>query len=776
VSEPAHDVRPAEDGPHDESVSGDDELDLDALEDELDTTFGVDPAPPALPPSVAASVAAAGPAERAAARSGSLDALTPGPGPELGASARLRLNGSFSTLSRLSSSGFDAESTAMITRALVAPEEAELRAQIERTWALLDHLEREEGMYTDPLENRLAAAESLLRQGQLGPAEFLVEEIGVLAAAMAKAGALRPGKDPLEGKIAGIVTATFQQLIEGDLFGAAVNDKAGRVVAQVLEDTVSGPTFKAAVSRLMEKRLEAQLEEAAFQQAVRAQLDLRLAAHLSSEGFREAASAAVVTRPRPLLDRPEVTARIDAIARGLDRDLLDSSALRERLDAAVRARTEGLADELAARVAQDLTAATATRVLAELPLDDLVRAKVDDALPRAFDGPAASAAIDARAKAWAASLVSSQPFQEGLDSRVRRLIDEMLHGDLFLTELDMRTRELMKTPEFRLRLETWLRGSSVVTEVLEERLDRSDALGRKLEAGIEAALAGKAGVARGALHDVLDDGEFLAKVDEVARKRTETLVEAAGFRAAVDARVRALTAELSEKLAREVDQRMSAAAGDLAQAAADKALEAPALRARAEAAAARALEPLARDLTAKVHALDDGQAALERRVEVLVKTALAEGSPAEARLRHMAEEAAKNAVDEGWLRRVIQREITNREALSAAKLSGGDGIEDPTTALLRSDTVKKIVAEHIAALRKERKDRQASGEAPRPDAAVRSKRTTERVNRSELDTSVEPPPPRRAPPPTPQKRPPPSGAGPTGFPPGDPRRPAPPPR
>src|SRR5690606_32685329 len=188
----------------------------------------------------------------------------------------------------------------------VAPEEAELREQVARTWALLDRLERAEGMYTDPLENRLAAAESLLEQGQVGAAEVLVEEIGVIARAMDEAGGITPGPDPLEGKVAAIVAGAFQELIEGDLFAAKVNDKAARVVAQVLEDTISGPLFQAAVTRLMEKRLAAHLEEAAFERAVKALLERRLDALLGEDAFRAAALDAVVSRPRPLLDRPEV--------------------------------------------------------------------------------------------------------------------------------------------------------------------------------------------------------------------------------------------------------------------------------------------------------------------------------------------------------------------------------------------------------------------------------------------------------------------------------------
>ncbi len=685
---------------------------------------------------------------------------------------RSRLSGQvdLSRLFEATTGRFDAESTTVITKALVVPEEDELREQIARTWALLDRLERAEGMYTDPLENRLAAAESLLAQGQAGAAEVLVEEIGVLARAMDEAGAMTPGPDPLEGKVARIVAGAFQELIEGDLFAAKVNDKAARVVAQVLEDTISGPLFQTAVGRLMDKRLAAHLEEAAFERSVKALLERGLAAHLEGQPFRDAALDAVVRRPRPLLDRPEVLARIEAVARQLDRDLIESSALREKIDAAVRARVADLARDALPRAKQGGDPARAAeQVLADPRLAALVLARVDEALPRAFETPAAQAALDARSQAWAAGLVGSPQFQEGLDARVRRVVDELVHGELFLTELDMRTREVLKTAEFRLRLETLLRGSSALVEVLEERLDRSEPLQRRLDARTDARLeevlprllAERAHADRALVHELLDDGEFLAKVDEVARKRTEALVEAAGFRGAVDARVRALTGELADKLAREVDQRVHAASGDLAQAAADKALEAPALRARAEAVAVRTVEPLLRDLAAKLDRVTEAQASLERKVEVLVKAALAEGGAVEARLKGMAEQAAKGAVDEAWLRRVVQREIANREALATAKLSGGDGIEDPMTALLRSDSVRKIVAEHIAQLRRERKERQEGQGQGDPRAA--RKRTSERLDRSELDTQVEPPEPRRPDRPRPPR---PSGGGPI-----DPRRP-----
>lgn len=694
-------------------------------------------------------------------------APTPGVGvapartaPDVGPAAlawakRSRLSGRIdvSRLVEEATDRFDAETTTVIAKALVAPEEAELREQIARTWALLDRLERAEGMYTDPLEHRLAAAEALLDQGQVGAAEVLVEEICVLARAMDEAGKITPGPDPLEGKVAAIVAGAFQELIEGDLFAAKVNEKAARVVAQVLEDTISGPLFQAAVSRLVEKRLAAHLEEVAFERKVGALLERRLQAFLGEDAFRAAALDAVVSRPRPLLDRPEVLARIEAVARQLDRDLVESSALREKVDGAVRARAAALARALAA--GQGGGGPSVEQALEDPRLAALVQARVDDALPRALDAPAARAALEAavesKSQAWAAGLVASPQFQEGLDARVRRVVDEMVHGELFLTEVDMRTREVLKTAEFRLRLETLLRGSSALVEVLEERLDRSESLQRRLDARTDArleevlprVLAERAHADRALVQELLDDGAFLAKIDEVTRKRTEALVEAAGFRAAVDARVRALTGELTDRLSREVDQRVQAASGDLAQAAADKALEAPALRARAEAVAARTVEPLLRDLSAKLDAL-------ERKVEVMVKAALAEGGAVEARLRQMAEQAAKGAVDEGWLRRVVQREIANREALATAKLSGGDGIEDPMTALLRSDAVRKIVAEHIAQLRRERKERQAS----RDDPPARGK---ERLARSELDTQHDPVPPRR-----PDKRGPPrpSGSGP----------------
>lgn len=688
------------------------------------------------------------------------------PAPPPPAARRSRASGRLD-LSRLveeATGRFDPDATITLTRALVAPEVADLQAQIGRLRALLDRLAREEGMDTVPLEGRLAAAVHLLAEGEVGPAELLVEELAVLANVMAEAGELTPGPDPLEGKVAAIVAGAFQQLLQGDLFAAAVNDKAGRVVSQVLEGTISGPQFQEAVARLLERRLAGLPDEADFQgrvasappvvRAMQVVIERRLDALLRDEAFARAAAEAVAGRPRLLLDRPELLARVEAVARRCDRDLVGSSALRERVAEAIRAATAGLAR---ARLDAPPDVVDATPLDAA-PVDAAadqarLRAQVDAALARAFDSPAAAAALEAKAQAWAAGLVQSPQFQEGLDARVRRVVDELVHGELFLTELDLRTREVLKTAEFRLRLETLLRGSPALGEVLEERLDRSEALQRRLDARtderIAAALAREAAAReaaeRGRARELLEDGGFLARVDEVARKRTEALVEAAGFKAAVDARVRALTAELSERLGREVDQRVQAGAGDLAQAAADRALEAPALRARAEAVAARAVEPLLRELQGRVERLTEAQGALSRKVEVLVQAALAEGGAVEARLRQMAEEAARRSVDEAWLRRVVQREIANREALATAKLSGGDGIEDPMTALLRSEAVRKIVGEHISAIRKERQERKGretpgSAEPPR---AVRSKRTTERVARAELDTQLEPSEPRR---------------------------------
>ncbi|MCO5171253.1 MAG: hypothetical protein M9894_33545 [Planctomycetes bacterium] len=703
----------------------------------------------------------------------------PAPGPPTGSwSSRTWGPVDLSRLVTEATGRFDPAATVTLTRALVAPQVADLRAQIVRLRAELQRLDRDEGMDTAPLDGRLIAAEHLLEQGEVGPAELLVEELAVLVNVMAEAGELTPGPDPLEGKVAAIVAGAFQQLLQGDLFAAAVGDKAGRLVSQAVDGAIAGPGLQEAVARLLERRLAGLPDEPAFQErlagspaaerATRALLEPRLEALLRDEAFRRAAAEAVAARPRALLDRPELLARVEAVARRCDRDLVGSSALRERVAEAARAAAARLAPAPAAEapaVEPAPAPAPGPGVTAPDGGDERLRALVRQELARAFETPAAAAALDARAQAWAANLVQSAPFQEGLEARVRRLVDELVHGELFLTELDLRTREVLKTPEFRLRLETLLRGSPALAEVLDERLERSRPLERRLDERLAQALP--AALARAAAERAeaerargpRDEAELMARVDEVARRRTEALVEAAGFKAAVDARVRAASAELSERLGREVDQRVQAGAADLAQAAADRALEAPALRARAEAVAARTVEPLLRELQAKVERLTDAQAALGRKVEALVQSALAEGGAVDARLRQLAEEAARRSVDEAWLRRVVQREIANREALATAKLSGGDGIDDPMTALLRSEAVRKIVGEHISAIRRERQERKAQEAAgPGEPRAVRSKRTTERVNRSELDTQLEPPSPRRPdrqrrpPPPTPDDR------------------------
>ncbi|MBX3269431.1 MAG: hypothetical protein KF729_04180, partial [Sandaracinaceae bacterium] len=287
--------------------------DDDALDEEDDALRPPTPppgAPPASPP----------PAARRSRASGRLD---------------------LSRLVEEATGRFDPDATITLTRALVAPEVADLQAQIGRLRALLDRLAREEGMDTVPLEGRLAAAVHLLAEGEVGPAELLVEELAVLANVMAEAGELTPGPDPLEGKVAAIVAGAFQQLLQGDLFAAAVNDKAGRVVSQVLEGTISGPQFQEAVARLLERRLAGLPDEADFQgrvasappvvRAMQVVIERRLDALLRDEAFARAAAEAVAGRPRLLLDRPELLARVEAVARRCDRDLVGSSALRERV-------------------------------------------------------------------------------------------------------------------------------------------------------------------------------------------------------------------------------------------------------------------------------------------------------------------------------------------------------------------------------------------------------------------------------------------------------------
>lgn len=672
--------------------------------------------------------------------------------------------------------GDDADTIERVTLALSPPTAEDVARTVDRAEKTVRRMERL-GFDTDPLEGRLAAADVLRGRGELQAALHLCQEVLVLARTMIEVGPIAKPKDTLPER----VQALFELHLEGEAFGQAVNARTGRIVAQVLEDTLAGPTFQSAVSRLLERRLDAHLEEEAFARAVRALLERRLESLLPGEPFQRAAAAGAAAFPDALLDRPELAARIDASIDRREKAFLVSGRLADKVRALVLERSRELTAELADAVAKTLPDQLGEQLLSDPRLAALADARVDEKLKTFLEGPAAQAALEARGQAWLQQAATSPLLAEAIEARVRARLDERLDGELFLANLDARTVAVLQSPEARLHLEAFMRGSAALGETIDERLERSEAFQRRFGEQLVGRLSEllprlvqdlvEQGVARHRL-DILDDGAFVSRVDEVARKRAEALVEAAGFKAAIDARIRALAEDVAKRIASDVDQRIAAATGDVAQAAAEKVLDSPALKARIDASAARATEVDHQRMTQKLGRLDEQRDALERKLEslvpVLVRTALAEGGPVEGRLKAIAEEAAKGAIDEAFVVRVIHKELTNREALRAAKLGGDAATNDPVTALLKSDAIRTMIAEEIEASRRKTLERRAARDTSKLRQSDVLPPTSARADRAEMDTqhegrrrrpgeassAQEPPLPRKKPPPPEVPRPP----------------------
>ena len=119
--------------------------------------------------------------------------------------------------------------------------------------------------------------------------------------------------------------------------------------------------------------------------------------------------------------------------------------------------------------------------------------------------------------------------------------------------------------------------------------------------------------------------------------------------------------------------------------------------------------------------------------------------------------------------RVIHKELTNREALRAAKLGGDAATNDPVTALLKSDAIRTMIAEEIEASRRKTLERRAARDTsklrqsdvlpPSPARADRAEMDTQHEGRrrrpdGEHSSAQEPPLPRKKPPPPEVPRPP----------------------
>jgi len=501
--------------------------------------------------------------------------------------------------------------------------------------------------------NRLDAARKLAHKGSIAAALQLVEEAIVLSRTISS----------VEGRHPRATRAGLEPV-------ADIESTAQGVAETTFQTALGGDAFQEAVRSLVEKRLEAHLEGQAFRRSVAALLGRALDAHLRAEPFARAAAEAAAARPAGLLDRPETLARIEAVACERESVMLGSARFVERIADLVRERS--------------------AEIVADAGVDDRVEAAIEERLQGLLDSPRLAELIDGRTETWTEALT------QDVDRRARRLLDE----DAFADRVDERVRGLLRSPTFGARLEAALRSPST-GRTLDEHLQGSDALRELIDARARGVLTGE---------------ELDAKVDAVARQRCESLVTAAGFKRAVDDRIRQALDGAMASLQGDVEERAARRAGE-------RLLESDALKARLKEGAEAAVDGFARK------ALEER---LAERLPALIDDLLQDGQPLQERIAELVDRGFREGVDEEKVIKVVHKELANREALSAAKLTG-DGFVDPATAVARSEALSKVIEEKIQAFKQAElaAQREKKSRKSKKPASRKTKKTTKKKSGGE---------------------------------------------
>lgn len=569
------------------------------------------------------------------------------------------------------------------------------------------------------LEGRLAAAQVLHEQGERRSALLLVEELLVLAKAMHEHGPVQP-EARSEG--AGVGGAALERRLE-ELVAClederALADAAHRrefEAAQILiEEEVEAlreralPALRYEVRRAQERSQEALAED--LTRATEAHLEERLTELLSSERFAAAAAHAIAAKPYELLDRPELLARIDAVASRLDEAVLERGEVREAIDAKVR-------DVL----------------LRFIRGGDLARA-VEPLLREGLAGQSApSEALTAlERRIQQAREESRATASEAATARERA---QALEGELRQVREEVRAARA-QAQSLAQRLEA---AESSQLQGVEERL-------AALEAGAQSAASALPAQLFAELQRAMGDADFRAEVAEVARGAVDTELsnperlsdvvarvagaqelvaallnaEAFGERLAQERRAGLEEEEFAKRVRRLVEQvipRSRALPTRVVEVLDDPEGGAPVVDRRIDERVAERSDALLDQRSLKRRVVGAVRAEMveevfRRNVDARVQELAEEGFLAK-RMRAILSEEMGPALDNALsstdlLRRLVLKEIRNREALKTAQLTG-DGLSDPATAVVRSAAMEKLLEEKIQAALKAARPKRPGG-------------------------------------------------------------------
>ncbi|MGE0712440.1 MAG: hypothetical protein AB7N76_10255 [Planctomycetota bacterium] len=458
-------------------------------------------------------------------------------------------------------------------------------------------------------------------------------------------------------------------------------------------------------------------------------LELRLAAFLAEERFQVAAAEAAAARPQALLDRPETLARIDAVASRLDERILERADLREAIDAGARGVVERFVrGGHLARLVEPLLAELGVGAL-EPRLEALergLRARLGE-----VEGKLAAAGLapdEARrlAREEATRLLGEERerARAELTHAVRRELSALHGEEAFTTRVAEAVAAAVAAPEQVARV----RRAVLESDALVPRVLDDEGFGRRLHDALGKLLRSKGLAER--FRELLEEGLPTSAALRQALIDGIEDDEAAG--AAVDERIDERVHEKSQEL---LDQSV-----------------------------------LRRKITVAVRE-EMVEEVFLKNVDARVSELAAEGALAE-RIRELIAEGVKPAVDAAMsgsdsLRRLVAKELTNREALKTAQLTG-DGLSDPSTAIVRSEAFQKLLEEQVrAALRDKRRWRPPTvglkgpsdeeGEEGAEEAPPKPKGgppTLRRTPREKPDSARGPESKRPSEPPKPPKRPP----------------------
>lgn len=557
------------------------------------------------------------------------------------------------------------------------------------------------GLGHDPalLEGRLAAAQKLHARGESRSSLILVEELLVLAKTMFEHGPLpksgvpsrtdeAEGSGPQAGSPGPDHADELAELIE--------HERAVAMESQRRELDAVEIRTEAAFEELRERDLPALRYETRRSQeraiddlrgdltsAGRDLLEARLSELLSEERFAVAAARAAASKPGELIDRPEFLARVDAVASRLDSAVLEHAPVREAIDAKVRGvLLRFIRGGDLARAIEPIVAAQAAPDLAEhlsalerqgeqareqaeavSGLRDLLEAE----RARARERDARLAALEERLA------VAEQALGEvDVSDQIKRGLSKALSSPGFSKRVGGELERQLAEPPFSGRVEELSRG------VVESEFARPERVAALIAAVVAADELVKRVLGSEGLGERLKkERAQTLKLEAFARRVRELIEGAFPNSTALRARVLDLLDD-EESGGPVVDQRID----DRILEKTDDLLDQRTLRRRITAAVR---EELVEDVF---------RTNVDERVKVLAE----EGFLAD-RIKTLLEEGTGPALDAAMansevLRRVVLKEIRNREAIHTAQLTG-DGLSDPATAMLRSPAMQQLLEEKV---------------------------------------------------------------------------------